>query len=161
MAPLLTCVHPRLLPNESQYWFLDFTYVQVVIVTDLSDIDIGDKKLGSGAFGVVTYEGNWKKGGGMSVTVKVTPSSGLATYFPEIKMLCDLLHHRNIITLIGVVPTKFTLYIVTEIATNGSLFLHIKKETPSDSQSLAWASGVVHGMKHLHDHNIIHLTKTE
>ena len=144
-------------PNESQYLFLDFTYMQGVIATDLSDLDIGDKKLGSGGFGDV-YEGYWKKGGGMTVAVKVTRSSGLGTNSPEIKVLCDLPHHRNIITLIGVIPTKFTLYIVTEIALNGSLFdyLHVKKETPSDSQSLAWASDVAHGMKHLHDHNIIH-----
>ena len=131
--------------------------MQVVIATDLSDLVIGDKKLGSGAFGVV-YEGYWKKSGGMTVAVKVTPSSDLATTSPEIKVLRDLPHHRNIITLIGIVSANFNLYIVTEMATNGSLFdyLHTKKKTPSDSQSLAWASDVAHGMKHLHDHNIIH-----
>ena len=53
---------------------------------------------------------------------------------------------------------KHVNYIVTELATNGSLFdyLHIEKKKPSVDQSLAWASDVAHGMKHLHDQNIIH-----
>ena len=44
-----------------------------VITIDLSELDIGDKRLGKGGFGDV-YEGNWKKEGGMTVAVKVTRS---------------------------------------------------------------------------------------
>ena len=58
----------------------------------------------------------------------------------------------------GVASTKLVTYIVTELAVNGSLFdyLHTNKNTPSVDQSLAWASDVAYGMKHLHDHDIIH-----
>ena len=104
------------------------------------------------------YEGKWKKSGGMTVAVKVTQSRGSATLPQEIEVWRFLPQHRNIIKLIGVASVKFLTYIVTELAINGSLHdhLHIEKKIPSVNQSLAWASDVAHGMKHLHDHDIIH-----
>ena len=128
-------------------------------MVNLSDLDIGNKRLGKGGFGDV-YEGKWKKGGGMTVAVKITRSRAQdsATFPQEIEVWRSLPRHRNIITLIGVASANFNIYMVTELATNGSLFdyLHIDKNIPSESQSLAWASDVAHGMKHLHDHDIIH-----
>ena len=41
-----------------------------VINIDRSDLDIGER-LGKGGFGCV-YEGKWKKGGDMTVAIKVT-----------------------------------------------------------------------------------------
>ena len=116
-----------------------------------------NKKLGKGGFGDV-YEGNLKKGGGMTVAVKVAPLRGSTTIPQEIKIWSSLPQHRNITTLIGVATDEFNMFIVTELALNGSLFdyLHIKNNVPSESQSLAWTSDVAHGMKHLHDHAIIH-----
>ena len=124
---------------------------------DLSDLDIGNKRLGKGGFGDV-YEGKWKKGGGMTVAVKVTRSKGSATLPQEIEVWRSLPHHRNIVILIGVASENFNTYIVTELAPNGSLFdyLHMDKNKPSVDQSLAWASDVAHEMKHLHDHDITH-----
>ena len=124
---------------------------------NLSDLHIGDKRLGRGGFGSV-FEGKWKKGGGMTVAVKVIPSSGLATMPQEIEVWRFLPQHQNIIKLIGVASVRFQTYIVTELAINGSLHdhLHVEKKMPSVDQSLAWASDVAHGMKHLHDHDITH-----
>ena len=104
------------------------------------------------------YEGKWKKGGGMTVAVKVTQSRGSAILPDEIRVWGSLPSHRNIIALIGVASAKFLTYAVTELAKNGSLFdyLHIDMNTPTKSESLAWASDVACGMKHLHDHDIIH-----
>ena len=143
-------------PSYCRNVYSYISHIQVVII-DLSDLDIGDKKLGRGGFGDV-YEGNWKKGGGMMVAVKVTRSSGSAALPQEIQVWGSLPHHRNIIALIGVAFGKHVNYIVTELAINGSLYdlLHIKKNMPSVNQSLSWASDIAHGMKHLHDHNIIH-----
>ena len=59
---------------------------------DLSDLDIGKKRLGKGGFGDV-YEGKWKKGGGMTVAVKVTRSRGSATLPQEIEVWRSLPHH--------------------------------------------------------------------
>ena len=122
----------------------------------LSDYDIGDKKLGEGQFGRV-FEAHCIKSG-RAVAIKVMQSSGSEVLPQEVKVWCSLPPHRNIITLIGVVCEKFTAYVVMELAVNGSLFdyLHTEKNTPSKNQSLAWASDVAHGMKHLHDHDIIH-----
>ena len=48
------------------------SHIQVVRI-DLSDLDIGERRLGKGGYGSV-YEGYWKKNGGMTVAVKVTKS---------------------------------------------------------------------------------------
>ena len=129
-----------------------------VVKIEFSDLDIGDTRLGKGGYGDV-YEGNWKKiGGGKRVAVKVIRSSATQMVLREIRTWSSLPSHPNIITLFGVVYQKFNTFIVSELATNGSLFdyLHVEKNSPSVDQSLAWASHVAHGMKHLHDHAMIH-----
>ena len=127
-----------------------------MVKIDRSDLDIG-KRLGKGGYGCV-YEGKWKKGGEMTVAIKVTQTREPEVTPQEIKVWESLPPHRNITTLIGTALVDFTIYIVTELAVNGSLFdyLHNEKKTPSVDQSLAWASDVAHGMKHLHDHDVIH-----
>ena len=124
---------------------------------DLSDLDIGDKRLGKGGYGDV-YEGNWKKDGGKRVAVKVIRSSATGIILREIQVWGSLPSHPNITTFFGVARERFVTFIVSELAVNGSLFdyLHEEKNTPSVDQSLAWASDVAHGMKHLHDHGVIH-----
>ena len=133
-----------------------YFHMQVVII-DLSDLDIGDRKLGKGGFGEV-YEGNWKKNGGKKVAVKVIRSSATGQLQREIQVWNSLPSHPHIVTLFGVACTKFMTYIVTEIAVKGSLFdyLHSEMKKPSVDLSLAWASDVAHGMKFLHDHDVIH-----
>ena len=129
-----------------------------VVKLDLSDLNIRrGVKLGKGRFGNV-YEGNWKKGGGMRVAVKVTQSRGSAALPHEIQVWDSLPQHRNIITLIGVATDDFNTFIITELAVNGSLFdyLHSEMKKPSLNQSHTWASDIASGMKHLHDHDIIH-----
>ena len=128
-----------------------------VVTIDLSDLDIGDRRLGKGGYGNV-YEGYWKKHGGMVVAVKVTRSQESDTLPQEVLVWGYLPPHKNIVTFMGVASTKIVTYIVTELAVNGSLFdyLHTNKNMPSVDQSLAWASDVAYGMKHLHDHDIIH-----
>lgn len=124
---------------------------------DFSDLDIGDKRLGKGGYGDV-YEGKWKKDDWKRVAVKVMRSSARAMLLREIQIWGSLPSHPNVTTFFGVAYSKFNVFLVSELAANGSLFdyLHIEKNAPSDSQSLAWASEVAHGMKHLHDNNVIH-----
>ena len=121
-----------------------------------SDLHIG-KRLGKGGYGCV-YEGKWKKGGEMTVAIKVTQMNERGVIPQEVKVWQSIPPHQNITSLIGIASVDFTTYIVTELAVNGSLFdyLHSEKKTPSVDQSLAWASDVAHGMKHLHDHDMIH-----
>ena len=129
-----------------------------MVKIEFSDLDIGDTRLGKGGYGDV-FKGNWKKkGGGKRVAVKVIRSSATDMVLREIRTWSALPSHPNITTLFGVVYQKFNTFIVSELVTNGSLFdyLHVEKNSPSVDQSLAWASHVAHGMKHLHDHDMIH-----
>ena len=127
-----------------------------MVKIDRSDLDIGEM-LGKGGYGCV-YKGKWKKNGEMTVAIKVIQTSKPGVTPPEITVWGSLPPHPNITTLIGIASVDFTIYIVTELAVNGSLFnyLHSEEKTPSVDQSLAWALDVAHGMKHLHDHNTIH-----
>ena len=128
-----------------------------VVTISLSDLHIGDKRLGKGGFGEV-YEGNWNTDGGKKVAVKVTRSSATGQLLREIQVWSSLPSHPHIITFFGVAYAKFMTYIVIELAMNGSLFnyLHSEMKKPSVNLSLAWASDVARGMKYLHDHHIIH-----
>ena len=127
-----------------------------MVKIDRADLDIG-KRLGIGGYGYV-YEGKWKKGGEMTVAIKVMQTNERGVIPQEVKVWQSLPTHRNITTLIGIASVDMIIYIVTELAVNGSLFdyLHSEKKTPSVDQSLAWASDVAYGMKHLHDHDVIH-----
>ena len=139
-------------------YILIYVYVPCaqVLHIKLSDYDIGVTMLGKGQFGRV-YKAHCKKSG-CAVAVKVMQSRGSEELPQEIKVWHSLPPHQNIITLIGVAFERFNDYIVMELAVNGSLFdyLHTEKNTPSETQSLAWASNVAHGMKHLHDNRVIH-----
>lgn len=75
-----------------------------------------------------------------------------------IKIWSSLPQHPNTIIRLGVASSSFNTYLVTELATNGSLykFLYDEKKKPTVDQSLAWASDTARAMKHLHDHDIIH-----
>ena len=125
-----------------------------MITIDRSDLDIGNKRLGQGAFGDV-YEACWNK---MAVAVKVMRSSVAGRRLQEIQVWESLPSHPNIIEMFGLCSDKYVTFIVMELAVNGSLFgyLHAEKKAPSVNQSLAWALDVARGMKHLHDHDIIH-----
>ena len=78
----------------------------------------------------------------------------------EIQILTSLPPHSNVLTFYGVALSsdKVSTYLVTELATNGSLFdyLHTKNETPSPDQCFAWALQIAGGMQHLHTNNVVH-----
>ena len=135
-----------------------FFFDAQVMTIKISDLDIGDKRLGKGGFGEV-YEGSWKKDEGLTVAVKVVRSGATQQLQHEIMVWSSLPSHPNVVALLGVTyANKFLTYLVTELAIYGSLFdfLHSEVKKPSVVLSLAWASDVAHGMKHLHDHDIVH-----
>ena len=91
----------------------------------------------------------------------IDPSHPLAIQGAPIERVFEKHHHidwNSLTSLIGIASVNVTIYIVTELAVNGSLFgyLHSEKKRPSVDRSLVWASDVAQGVKHLHDNNIIH-----
>lgn len=103
------------------------------------------------------YEAKWN---GKQVAAKVC-SGNLVEHFPrEVAILASLPPHPYVIMFFGLALShdKISTLIITELATNGSLFnyLHGKKQVPSADQRLAWALQIASGMAHLHSHNVIH-----
>ena len=114
------------------------------------------KRLGQGAFGAV-FEAKWKK---KTVAVKVCLGNLLESLSREVQILTSLPPHSHVLTFFGVALSSdsASTYIITELATNGSLhdYLHVKKEEPSPDQSFAWALQIASGMQHLHNNNVVH-----
>ena len=121
-----------------------------------SDLELGEK-LGSGGYGVVC-KATWKKGEGMEVAVKIIHGYDEKNPPREIEVFRALPQHKNIVRFLGAAYHDFTTYLVTELATKGSLYkyLHMEKQTPSVDRSLTWAAEIACGLKHLHDNDVVH-----
>ena len=124
-------------------------------IIDVAGIKVG-KRIGQGGFGVV-YEAKWNE---RQVAAKVCSGNLIEHFSQEVAILASLPPHPYIIMFFGIALShdKISTLIITELATNGSLFnyLHVKNEVPSADQRLAWALQVASGMAHLHSHSIIH-----
>lgn len=123
-------------------------------VIDLDEITL-ERKIGRGALGVV-YEAKWKS---KKVVVKKLIREYSETLPQEIQVqLQSLPKHPCVIEFFGFGIHESTLYIVMELAENGSLYeyLHTKKATPSEERSYTWALDIAKGLKHLHDSGIKH-----
>ena len=96
----------------------------------------------------------------MVVAAKVCPGNLLKNLSREIQILASLPPHPHVLTFFGAALSgdAVSTYIITELASNGSLFdyLHERKEVPSPDQSLAWAQQIASGMQHLHNNNVVH-----
>ena len=103
------------------------------------------------------FEAKWRK---KTVAVKVCARNLVKNLSSEVKILTSLPPHPHVITFFGVAVTSdgFSTCIITELATNGSLYdyLHVRKAEPSPDQCLAWALQVASGMQHLHNSNVVH-----
>ena len=107
-----------------------------------------------GGFGAV-YEAKWKM---KTVAAKMCLGNVLEDISREIKILTSLPPHSNVLAFYGVALSSdsLTLYIITELASHGSLYdyLHVEKNVPPPDKSLAWALQVASGMHHLHNNNV-------
>lgn len=140
---------------------LSFSYTQVKVLNH-SDLHFGEE-LGAGGYGIV-YKGKLNKDQ-MAVAIKAIHSKKSAGFPPkECQIWSSVPSHENIIEFIGVAQYKVEnspnvlIYIVTELAMNGSLNKHLYKDMrkPTSQQSLTWASHVACGMKHLHGEGVSH-----
>ena len=124
-------------------------------IIDINEIQLG-QHLGQGGFGAV-FEAKWKK---KKVAVKVCLGNLMQNLSREIEILTSLPSHPHVIKFYGVTLSSDSVstYIITELASNGSLYnyLHAKGKKPSPDQSFAWALQVASGMQHLHANNVVH-----
>lgn len=112
--------------------------------------------LGEGGFGCV-YRGRLQ-GSGQVVAVKQLDRNGLQgnrEFLVEVLML-SLLHHPNLVNLIGYCADGDQRLLVYEFMSSGSLEDHLH-DVPADREALDWntrmkiASGAAKGLEFLHD----------
>ncbi|KAK7275702.1 hypothetical protein RIF29_16824 [Crotalaria pallida] len=116
--------------------------------------------LGRGSFGSV-YEGI--SGDGFFFAVKEVSlldqgSQGQQSVFQleqEIALLSQF-EHENIVQYYGTEMNESNLYIFIELVTKGSLASLYRRYNLRDSQVSAYTRQILHGLKYLHDRNVVH-----
>ncbi|XP_073221647.1 mitogen-activated protein kinase kinase kinase 1-like isoform X2 [Cicer arietinum] len=116
--------------------------------------------LGRGSFGSV-YEGMSDDGfffAVKEVSLLDQGSQGKQSVF-QLEQEIDLLskfEHENIVRYIGTEMDDSNLYIFIEFVTKGSLLSLYRRYKLRDSQVSAYTRQILHGLKYLHDRNIVH-----
>ncbi|CAM6018554.1 unnamed protein product [Sphagnum balticum] len=116
--------------------------------------------LGSGSFGTV-YEGVGNNGSFFAVKEVSLLDEGkeakqsILHLQQEIALLSEL-EHENIVQYLGTESTGDKLYIFLELVSKGSLVSVYKKYPMVEEQVCAYTQQILHGLKYLHDRNIIH-----
>ncbi|MED6191716.1 hypothetical protein PIB30_003059 [Stylosanthes scabra] len=116
--------------------------------------------LGRGSFGSV-YEGI--SGDGFFFAVKEVSlldqdNQGKQSIYQleqEIALLSQF-EHENIVQYFGTETDESKLYIFLELVTKGSLASLYHRYTLRDSQVSAYTRQILHGLKYLHDRNVLH-----
>ncbi|CAK9253863.1 unnamed protein product, partial [Sphagnum jensenii] len=116
--------------------------------------------LGSGSFGTV-YEGLGNNGSFFAVKEVSLLDEGrqakqaILQLQQEITLLSEL-KHENIVQYLGTQRTEDKLYIFLELVSKGSLASLYKRYPMVEEQVRAYTHQILHGLKYLHDRNIIH-----
>ena len=121
-------------------------------VIDLGDIKFGEL-IGTGGFGAV-FRGKWKSKG-IDVALKKVITNPDAS---DAKVMMELGEHPNILSFYGFAYNYPETIVVTALAKNGSLYdhIHIRKEKPTEQQSLCWAKQIAYGMAFIHRLGYVH-----
>uniref|UniRef100_A0A7N0RFZ0 mitogen-activated protein kinase kinase kinase n=1 Tax=Kalanchoe fedtschenkoi TaxID=63787 RepID=A0A7N0RFZ0_KALFE len=116
--------------------------------------------LGSGSFGTV-YEGFTDNGfffAVKEVSLLDEGSQGKQSIYQleqEISLLSRF-EHENIVQYLGTDKDDTKLFIFLELVTKGSLLSLYQKYHLQDSQVSAYTRQILHGLKYLHERNVIH-----
>ncbi|KAK2442309.1 mitogen-activated protein kinase kinase kinase [Trifolium repens] len=118
------------------------------------------KFLGAGSFGSV-YEGIYKDGFFFAVKEVSLLDQGdqgkQSVYQLEQEIaLLSRFKHDNIVKYYGTEMDESKLYIFIEFMTKGSLRNLYQTYTLQDSQVSAYTRQILHGLKYLHDQNVVH-----
>ncbi|KAK9270789.1 hypothetical protein L1049_026374 [Liquidambar formosana] len=116
--------------------------------------------LGRGSFGTV-YEGIAEDGFFFAVKEVSLLDQGsqakqsVSQLEQEIALLSQF-EHENIVQYYGTDKDESKLYIFLELVTKGSLMSLYQKYHLRDSQVSAYTRQILHGLKYLHDRNVVH-----
>lgn len=114
-----------------------------------------EKKLGSGAFGVV-YKGTLQSG--QSVAIKeMNPHANVT--FDDLKREGNImtgLSHKNVVELIQVFTDTSNFVIVMEYLKNGDLLKYLRSSHVSEGQMKQFAIDIANGMAYLESRNVVH-----
>ncbi|CAA3027128.1 mitogen-activated kinase kinase kinase 1-like [Olea europaea subsp. europaea] len=116
--------------------------------------------LGRGSFGTV-YEGI--DDGGFFFAVKEVSlldqgeegKQSIIQLEQEISLLSQF-EHENIVQYYGAIKDESNLYIFLELVTQGSLLSLYQQYKLQDSQVSAYTRQILHGLKYLHDRDVVH-----
>jgi predicted Ser/Thr protein kinase len=130
-----------------------------VSITDipLSELTIGNKKLGEGGFGVVkaaTWLGHTKV-----VIKKRRDNRQSSAFLDDLKKEATIhsrLSHPNILTMYGTCGENATYGLVLEYMSGGSLDLMLSKMPKNKQISSSVAAGIAQGLHYLHGLGIVH-----
>ncbi|CAI5447570.1 unnamed protein product [Caenorhabditis angaria] len=159
----LTSKRKPLLPNNSVILVRAISRSKFYILHD--DILLTDK-LGSGAFGQV-WKGKWKRmneGEEVQVAVKRLKEGNikkamLKEFVREAKLMMNL-SHPNLVRFVGIAPTEEPLMILLELAGNGCLKSHLKKENSRNTVTFddlaKFCIDTARGMTYLASKMVIH-----
>lgn len=115
-------------------------------------------ELGSGAFGIV-YLVEWVQKGTRQGALKILKDPKFKDILEEVSTWARVSHHANILTFIGATEHDKEILLLSEYATDGNLDVWIeahagKKESLENAVRLML--GVLCGLEHLHDNDIVH-----
>ncbi|KAI3879993.1 hypothetical protein MKX03_020401 [Papaver bracteatum] len=116
--------------------------------------------LGSGSYGTV-YEGFSDDGFFLAVKEVSIPDLGdkgkqIVYQLEQEVALLSQFEHENIVQYLGTDKAEGKLYIFLELVTKGSLAQLYQKYDLLDSQVSSYTRQILHGLRYLHDHDVIH-----
>ncbi|KAK1298300.1 LysM domain receptor-like kinase 3 [Acorus calamus] len=111
------------------------------------------QKLGQGSYGSV-YHGTLR---GQDVAIKQMKNTKSKEFLAELNILCKV-HHNNLIKLIGYSVGEEYLFLVYEVAQNGSLSDHLHNPAAKGHTPLSWETRIqialdaAKGLEYIHEH---------
>jgi tetratricopeptide (TPR) repeat protein len=118
------------------------------------------RELGSGTFGTV-YLVEWpgKKGNRQQGALKILKDPKFKEILEEVSTWARVSHHPNILTFIGATEHNKQILLISECAGDGNLENWIKAHAgkrESIENAVRLLVGVLRGLEHLHDNDIVH-----
>ena len=125
-------------------------------VIDERDLTEMEKKIGDGSFGEVKFAS--LRGTTIVAIKKVIKDSQRNSFIDEVRIMCKIPPHPNIVPFLGVCVTisnKY-IYIVMQYCDEGTLKDFLSEYNITNEQQLSFCTEIAAGLDHIHHHEIVH-----